>query len=289
MSRKERWWWFTNYKLDFDYEEMMKRDDAPQWIGYGNEICPSTKRPHHQGYMYFASQRSSMKKTAQILGKCKVGMCDGTPDQNDVYCKKEGRGFKEWGERPAQGKRADLTEMKDRVANGESVDNIVMEDPLAYHQYGRTLNRIEDIALRKRKRDFMTEGEWIWGPTGTGKSKRAFEEFSPETHYVVPNDNGWWDGYTGQETVIIDDFRGDITYHELLTLVDRYPKTVKRRNREPAPFLARKLIITSALPPEEVYRNLSVRDGLEQLKRRFKIFGSEVVEGNTGPRPLSQN
>lgn len=278
----KRWWCFTNFKLDFDYDEMMKREDAPQWIGWGLETCPSTGKLHHQGYMWFATQRESYKNTAKILGKCWVDQCKGTPEHNDVYCRKDGD-FHEWGVRPTQGKRTDLTELKQRVVDGESVDAIVLEDPMAYHQYGRTLNRIEDIALRKRKRTWMTQGEWIWGPTGTGKSKRAFEGFDEKTHYVVPNDNGWWDGYTGQETVIMDDFRGDMTYHELLTLVDRYPKTVKRRNREPAPFLAQRLIITSSLPPEEVYRNLSVRDGLEQLMRRFQIFGSEVVGGNIDP------
>ena len=82
------------------------------------------------------------------------------------------------------------------------------------------------------------------------------------THTCFPNDGGWWDGYTGQETVIINEFRGGIAYSELLDLLDKYPKTVRRRCREPVPFLAKRVIITSVLQPKEVYCNLAENDTL---------------------------
>ena len=34
-------------------------------------------------------------------------------------------------------------------------DEIVCEDPEQYHQYGRTLHKLEDIALRKKHRTWM--------------------------------------------------------------------------------------------------------------------------------------
>ena len=58
------------------------------------------------------------------------------------------------------------------------------------------------------------------------------------------DDNDWQDGYTGQETVIINDFRGGIKYAVLLQLIDKWPAFVSRRGREPAPFLAKHVIIT---------------------------------------------
>jgi hypothetical protein len=86
-----------------------------------------------------------------------------------------------------------------------------------YHQYGRTLHKIEDIVLRTKYRSWMTTCTWYYGPTATGKSHRAFEGFNPITDYVWADDNGWQDGYTGQPRVIINDFRGDIIkYNELL-------------------------------------------------------------------------
>lgn len=168
------------------------------------------------------------------------------------------------------------------MSHAVSVDQIAEEYPMLFHQYGRTLSKLEDIALRKRSRQWMTQGIWYWGPTGVGKSHQAFKDFDPSTHYVWKNDKGWQDGYTGQETVIINDFRGELPYNELLQLVDKWPHTLSRRGREPVPFLAKTVIITSSLPPEDCYRRRAAEDSIEQLNRRFivkEMDAAEVVRG----------
>jgi len=47
------------------------------------------------------------------------------------------------------------------------------------------------------------------GPTGTGKSRRAWEEATFEAYPKSPTSK-FWDGYRGQENVVIDEFRGQI-------------------------------------------------------------------------------
>ena len=96
--------------------------------------------------------------------------------------------------------------------------------------------------------------------------------------YRFPDDNGWWDGYTGEDIVIINDYRGSLTYSFLLNLVDKWPMSVRRRCREPVPFLAKHVIITSSEPPWEVYNNLSANDSLDQLHRRFSVVYCPSVD-----------
>lgn len=273
--------------MEFDYNNVLNSSTAT-YICYGLEVAPKTKKLHHQGFIYFSGARGSFKQVGKLLGGAHCEMCKGNLDQNTDYCSKE-NDLIEFGEKPKQGFRNDLEEVKSKILEHKlSVDEICIENPNIYHQYGRTLNKLEDIALRKKFRNWMTEGVWIYGPTGCGKSHKAYEGFNPETHYNYPDDNGWWDGYTGQQIVIINEFRGEIKYRELLSLCDKYPMSVRRRGREPVPFLAKKIIITSALSPKNLFCNLSEHDALEQLLRRFKLVKMEQKwsEGNTDTSDL---
>lgn len=274
MEKKTRLWCFSNFKLDFDYQKYLESSTA-SYIAYGAEICPTTGRPHHQGFVYFTGARGSIKNVAKELGQCNVRMCKGNLDQNEDYCSKEGR-LVEFGVKPKQGFRTDLESVASSILNDNlSVDRICVENPNLFHQYGRTLNKLEDIAMRKRFRTEMTKCDWYWGATATGKSHSAFLNFSPDSHYVYPNDGGWWDGYTGQEIVIINEFRGGIMYSELLDLIDKYPKQVRRRGREPVPFLAKLIIITSSLHPASCYDGVNQKeDSIGQLLRRVRLVNT---------------
>jgi hypothetical protein len=180
------------------------------------------------------------------------------------------------------GERCDLEDVAEDIMQGRTtVDEIVETMPSLFHQYGRTLSRVEDVALRKKFRNWRPVVYWFWGPTGKGKSEVVFGEdcefYNPETHHLWKYDTErqWQDGYTGQPVVIINEFRGEIKYSRLLDLLDKWPATVDRRGREPAPFLARKILITSCYPPEGVYSGVCNREeSISQLLRRI----TEVIE-----------
>ena len=270
---KSRTFTFTNFNLDFEYQLL----DNMKYLAYGVETCPTTKRTHHQGFVVFKNQLSTSTKGlnkigSMVGGNAHVEPMRGSLQSNETYCSKQSE-LVEFGTRPAQGDRSDLKAVVDRIASGETTaDQICIDDPVYYHMYGRTLSKAEDIAARKRYRTEMTEGVWYWGPSGVGKSHKAFENFDPETCYVKCLTDEWWDGYTGQETVILNEFRGNIPYSELLALVDKWPHTVKRRNREPMPFVSRFVVVTSSMCPADCYHNIAETDSLSQLYRRFKII-----------------
>lgn len=292
-SFRTRLFCFTNFNLLFNYQNVLDTTSAV-YIAYGEEVCPSTKKPHHQGFIYYESARACKwngkyyfsRNVGKDLGNCHNEGCKGNLDQNTDYCTKDTDGtLIEFGVRPKQGFRTDLEAIKENILTQKiSVDEICIENPIIYHMYARTLNKLEDIALRKKCRNWMTKGLWLWGETGVGKSHKAFEGFTPDTHYVYPNDGGWWDGYTGQEIVIFNEFRGEIPFRELLDLCDKWPKQVRRRCREPVPFLAKKIIVTSSQEPDDVYYNVCDDvDSIAQLRRRFDVvkLTQKWSEGNT--------
>lgn len=288
---KARAWCFTlnNYsELDESnfVKWVFKKPKTPMYRIIGKEVGKSGTK-HLQGYLYFKNP-ISFNTIKGLLPRAHIEVAKGTAEDNKKYCSKDGNILIEEGQMPSQGKRTDLIEIKDEILNGKKVDKIVLENPELYHQYGRTFNKIEDLAMRKKFRTEMTKGIWYFGPTGVGKSHKAFENFNPDTHYVVPDDNGWWDGYTQQETVIFNDFRGEVSYNFLLQLVDKWPMWVKRRNREPMPFISKRVVITSSLPPNKIFKKRTAEDSIAQMLRRFSIIflgnnGTEVLWGNTVP------
>jgi len=215
-SGRERW--YPNF-TSFLVEKPFFDKDKMRYLCFGSEICPKSGKHHWQGCVYFKDKVSI--KMAQKLLKIDSSHMEyiqksDDPEDAITYCKKEGK-FEEYGEFPKQGKRMDLIELRDQLVDGSiNVDEIIVSNPMMYHQYGRTLDKIEDIILRKKYRTEMTKGIWYWGSTGCGKSHTAYTEYSPETHYNLINDNGWWDGYRQQKVIVINDFRGWMSYNELL-------------------------------------------------------------------------
>lgn len=284
MSQKLRNFVFTvfNYQegeVNREWRKQLLCLD-PVYFIVGYETCPKTGKPHLQGYCELPKEWR-FNTICKYLPKIDLDERKGTQEQAINYCKYDDyptceklNKFEEYGSPKSQGMRSDLKILRDSLVKNETtVENIIMENPHYYHQYGRTIEKIEDLINMKKYRTWQTKGLYIYGPTGTGKSHKVFEDFKPETHYVLNlNDKGWWNGYCGQPIVIINEFRGQMTYNDLLELVDKWPKTVTRRNRQPYPFLAREVRITSSLPIEQVYYNLAKDDSFDQFYRRFEII-----------------
>lgn len=248
-----------------------------RYICYEKEVGEQGT-PHLQGYFELDDAKTMTALQKGLLKGLRMSLrvARGNATQNTTYCSKENNNtFVEFGKPKKQGKRVDLDKLKNKIMDGQcTVDEITVDKPMAYHQYGRTLEKLEDIAMRKKYRTTMTKAIWYWGKTGVGKSHTAFTGYTPDTHYVLNiNDNGWWEGYKQQKTVIINEFRGQIPFGELLDLIDKDPKTVKRRNREPLPFMSEMIIITSSMHPNMVYQNVkNTQESLDQFYRRCEVI-----------------
>uniref|UniRef100_A0A345MQ25 Replication-associated protein n=1 Tax=Cressdnaviricota sp. TaxID=2748378 RepID=A0A345MQ25_9VIRU len=109
----------------------------------------------------------------------------------------------------------------------------------------------------------------FWGKSGTGKSRRAWEE-AGELAYAKGSRTKFWDGYQGESSVIIDEFRGGIDVTYLLRWLDRYPVRVEIKGSS-MPLSMKTCWITSNISPVHWYPDLD-DDTLDALKRRLDII-----------------
>lgn len=275
-----RGWCYTlnNYtNADVDKHKEFFEQQKIKYHVFGFEVGESGT-PHLQGYIEFENPRE-MGGVKKLMPKAHLEKRYASPIEASNYCKK-GDNFLEWGEVPKQGERKDLLELRDKIIEGgvSAVDEIVMNDPMAFHMYGRTLERVSDVVMMKTRRREMTEGVWLFGKTGVGKTHRAYEMIGEEDFYNVPDDRGWWDNYRQQKYCLLNDFRGSVKFSHLLEMADKYAFEVPRRGRPPLPFVSKKIIVTSSLPPEKIYMN-KCGDDFAQIYRRFKVY--EVIDWET--------
>lgn len=108
----------------------------------------------------------------------------------------------------------------------------------------------------------------FWGSTGTGKSRRAWEE-AGESAYAKDPRSKFWDGYQTQAHVVIDEFRGGIDVAHLLRWFDRYPVRVEIKGSS-RPLVASTFWITSNVNPRLWYPELDAMT-LDALMRRLTI------------------
>ena len=83
-------------------------------------------------------------------------------------------------------------------------------------------------------------------------------------------------------------FRGEIKFSEILNMRNRHPHFVPRRNKGPAPFLAKHEVVTSAMQPEQVYHNSHTEDNLAQLMRRIEMIKHEKKDEPAKTRVRSE-
>jgi Putative viral replication protein/RNA helicase len=208
--------------------------------------------PHLQGYIRLdrKCRLSWLKKEISSRGHFEVSR--GSPLQAASYCKKDGD-FEEFGELPGgRGARTELDALAGMLADGASLGEIRKTFPGLYIKHRRAIR--DEIRERVLPRDSAPTVKVLWGPTGTGKTRSVYDYHIAESIYK--HDGGdWFDGYTGQDVVLFDDFSGsDFKLTYLLKLCDRYPMRVPVKG-DFVHFNPKVIYFTSNVDPEEWYKN----------------------------------
>lgn len=198
--------------------------DKCDYLIHGEEVYPKTGNIHWQSYAEFPNgiTRKTVKRRFQDE-TCHIEPRYGTQEDAIKYCKKDGK-WEEFGEKKKQGERTDLECVAHRLLEGTSIREIAEENPTLYCKYRNGLKDLAGWGQQDASKEFRSiYTEVLWGDAGTGKTRKAIED--SDDYYILDmsaNDAVWFDGYTGQKTLIIDDFYGWIKYGYLLRLLDGY-------------------------------------------------------------------
>lgn len=249
------------------------------YIVYGNEVGESGT-PHKQGTIIFKNGKTLSAAIKSLPRRAHVEVCKHL-FKSVEYCKKDGD-FVERGEAPVDKKdkaeRAGEGNAKRwrelRLAAEENrFDDIDDKDRFVHYralEYFRS-----EGAKRMKLPDTEERMEWYYGPSGTGKSRKARSE-NPAAYLKMCNK--WWDGYADEDCVIIEDFdkKHDVLAHHMKIWGDRYDFLAEHKGGAKR-IRPKKIIVTSNYHPKDIWTQVA---DLEPILRRFKCvhFGSITMK-----------
>lgn len=260
MSRHRSWCITINNFTDSDWFGIKYLFKKAAYGICGEEKGNLLQTPHLQAYVRLSSPLSLqiMKKS---LPRAHLIIANGTDSENKDYCTKEGVNIYEVGELSiGQGNRSDIEEVTKLIRDGEiTLEDLMFEYPKLYVKYSRSFEKMFNAVMKVRSQPPIVT--WLYGLAGTGKTRYCVD--THPIHYIKDN-TPWWDGYTQQEAIIIDDFDNTIPFRTLLRIIDRYayPAQVKGSYIQVnSPFI----YITCEFPPEHFWAG----NTLEQILRRI--------------------
>ena len=173
----------------------------------------------------------------------------------------------EWGTKK-RGSNGKFHEAVMAIADGMMIDEVEEEYT---EQFVMFKDKLQDFALHlKGKRHWAMDVRIYVGKTGSGKSYTADQE---DDHYNAPWLKGgrwWWEGYTGQFCVVLDEFRHQLKMDVMLKVFDRYAWHLEAKGRS-FQFVSHKIVITTNIDPKDWYPGVSV-EKKEPLRRRIQEF-----------------
>lgn len=251
-----------------------KMQEHCTWAIIGKEVG-AEGTPHLQAAGCLRKQ-TAFSTVRSLFPRSHIESMRGTPQSNYDYCTKEDPSAWEFGSFPQPGKRTDLEDVAACVTEGANLRSLAHTHPVAVIKYSRGLSVLRSHCVEQRTPDKPPSVYWLYGPTGTGKTRAAWDygcsTFGQDETVILPDSTlQWFDGYDGQKCVIIDDFRSKkVNFAFLLRVLDRYPLTCPIKggyvNWTPCT-----IIITTPLDTSDTFqhRQQYIPEDITQLNRRI--------------------
>lgn len=240
------------------------------YFAYGKEVCPSTGRDHLQAFAY-AKKAMRLTGWKKLFPTAHIEVMRGTFMQNEKYCSKEGQ-FTEFGERPMEHgkKRSDLL-VKELIDADPSISVFqIYEDTqnIACVHHKKFFEEYREHKRQKSIKDDRTAPEvyFIYGKPGSGKTRFVYDK-EPDV-FKCPSLQ-WFNGYTGQDAVLIDNLEIPIINKAFfLQLIDRYPMQVPTKGGFTW-WKPKRIYITSVYTPVHIQQEFTDPN---EFKRRITVY-----------------
>ncbi len=236
---------------------------------------------HFQGYMVMLKQT----RNSWLINNIAIGHYEkmlGSPQQASDYCKKGDTriaGPWEFGDVPkGQGARSDIAQLFQAAKKGNDDRFLFINHTNAMMRYYKAVDRVRAaFCVGPKLRPYPREVFLQFGPPGLGKSRSVYQDEPLEKNlFTMPKTNScWFTGYSGQRTIVLDDFAGAASHMRLdclLDLLEPWTNADVAKHYGVTRITADTIIINTNIHPRNWY-DFSTRQSLyDALKRRISCL-----------------
>lgn len=280
---KSRRWCFTlNNYTDDDYETITNSFTTRLAVDIRYAILAREKGEsgtlHLQGYFASSKEYTFKKAKALISDRAHLEKAKGSDRDSQIYCSKEGD-YVEFGTPQGKGGRSDLDRLCRAIKDGQSLASVAEINPSDYVRNYRGLANYQALQTSLYTHDSV-RGIWIYGPPGTGKTHHA-RDLNPTSIYLK-SQNKWFDGYSGEELILLDDFDSSVLGHYLKIWSDKWSCTGEIKGGT-VKLSHKTFVITSNYSPGELWQDNPIM--AQAISRRFELIHMSERRDTLRPPP----
>lgn len=251
----------------FELIEALVDNESFRGIIFQEEMCPSTGRPHLQGFIR-CYRGTTMERLKRSVAPYSLSLKRADyPLKAIDYCRKAESRLGEIYENGdlcfEQGENSEWDSCKLYLTTdpNPNLEHCALSFPgsfIRYHAGIKQLLFIRQKALIQQRLQASLDSEQslacevivYYGATTTGKTFSAVKNYPG--CYIVERAKGasdaWFDGYDGERTIVLDDFYGWVPYDRLLKMCRKYPQTAEVKGATVWKQWERVVITTNAHP-----------------------------------------
>ena len=276
---------------DAEFAEYVQGLEHFKYCVFQREIGVEKGVEHIQGYIEFTiSKRFSTIKG--YFPRAHIESRKGSKAQARQYCMKTETRFHppvEIGTFAEERSRTDITTIMDMVKSGATNYDIMSLFPVQYMRMCNNLDKVRTLELENKYKNVFRDltVKYIWGDTGSGKTRGIMDQYGYDNVYRVTNYNsGAFDSYAGQDIILFEEFSSQFPIEQMLVLLDGYPLMLPCRYANKVACYT-KVYLTSNKPLSAQYVDVQSSNPrtYDALKRRITDV---IYMGNTQGKSQSE-